>query len=270
MQVGGLVGEDIDALVQVAIAGGLGDADVAGQAVHAAAFAEPAEHQDRLAERSKCPGAFRSPDLSPVGDQQSRKEFHRVARDVERGNISDQREASGSADDLARETCPTRGFMPVRSQGQRVWSAPVRRFRPVREDHFAERTSVTRGIRTVPYPTSPLSVYPNDAFEVHRAFIARRRALRPAEGYRTPTAEDWDQFLGALREIRHEVSAVLQCRRPFEGRRRCGQRSADRGAFKRRRPRQRLVALYAASTGGCPDRLSPGRDGSPAVCGPRW
>jgi hypothetical protein len=40
------------------------------------------------------------------------------------------------------------------------------------------------------------SVYPNDAFEAHRAFIARRRAMRPAEEYRTPTADEWDQFLG--------------------------------------------------------------------------
>ncbi|UUU36765.1 site-specific integrase [Streptomyces sp. CA-210063] len=40
------------------------------------------------------------------------------------------------------------------------------------------------------------AVYPHDAIEAHRAFITRRRALRPAEEYRTPTAEEWDQFLG--------------------------------------------------------------------------
>jgi hypothetical protein len=40
------------------------------------------------------------------------------------------------------------------------------------------------------------SVYPHDAIEAHRAFITRRRALRPAEEYRTPTPEEWDQFLG--------------------------------------------------------------------------
>jgi hypothetical protein len=40
------------------------------------------------------------------------------------------------------------------------------------------------------------AVYPHDAIEAHRAFIARRRALRPAEEYRTPTTEEWDQFLG--------------------------------------------------------------------------
>ncbi|MFC8263776.1 integrase [Streptomyces sp. NPDC057291] len=40
------------------------------------------------------------------------------------------------------------------------------------------------------------SIYPANAIEAHRAFIARRRALRPAEEYQTPTADEWDQFLG--------------------------------------------------------------------------
>ncbi|MET9913489.1 tyrosine-type recombinase/integrase [Streptomyces sp. NPDC006476] len=40
------------------------------------------------------------------------------------------------------------------------------------------------------------SVYPHDAIEAHRAFITRRRVLRSAEEYRTPTPEEWDQFLG--------------------------------------------------------------------------
>ncbi|MFG2631417.1 hypothetical protein [Streptomyces sp. NPDC048473] len=32
--------------------------------------------------------------------------------------------------------------------------------------------------------------------EAHRAFISRRRALRPAEEYRTPTDAEWEDFLG--------------------------------------------------------------------------
>jgi len=39
------------------------------------------------------------------------------------------------------------------------------------------------------------AIYPTDAIEAHRAFIARRRALRPSEEYRTPTSEEWDSFL---------------------------------------------------------------------------
>lgn len=45
------------------------------------------------------------------------------------------------------------------------------------------------------YPTPPLAIYPADAIEAHRAFIARRRTLRPSEEYRTPTSEEWDAFL---------------------------------------------------------------------------
>ena len=40
------------------------------------------------------------------------------------------------------------------------------------------------------------AVYPDEAINAHRAFIARRRALRPSEEYRTPTDEEWDEFLG--------------------------------------------------------------------------
>jgi hypothetical protein len=39
------------------------------------------------------------------------------------------------------------------------------------------------------------AVYPAEAIEAHRAFIARRRATRPGEEYRTPTDEEWDAFL---------------------------------------------------------------------------
>ncbi len=40
------------------------------------------------------------------------------------------------------------------------------------------------------------AVYPEEAINGHRAFIAWRRALRPSEEYRTPTDEEWDEFLG--------------------------------------------------------------------------
>jgi Phage integrase family len=39
------------------------------------------------------------------------------------------------------------------------------------------------------------AIYPAEAIEAHRAFIARRRAVRPGEEYRTPTDEEWDAFL---------------------------------------------------------------------------
>src|ERR1022692_4741245 len=40
------------------------------------------------------------------------------------------------------------------------------------------------------------AVYPEEAINGHRAFIARRRALRPSEEYRTPSDAEWDEFLG--------------------------------------------------------------------------
>ena len=40
------------------------------------------------------------------------------------------------------------------------------------------------------------AVYPEEVINSHRAFIARRRALRPSEEYRTPTDDEWAEFLG--------------------------------------------------------------------------
>jgi hypothetical protein len=40
------------------------------------------------------------------------------------------------------------------------------------------------------------AVYPQEAISGHRAFIARRRQLRPAEEYRAPTEQEWEEFLG--------------------------------------------------------------------------
>jgi hypothetical protein len=36
---------------------------------------------------------------------------------------------------------------------------------------------------------------PSEAIEAHRGFIARRRATRPSQEYRTPTDDEWDAFL---------------------------------------------------------------------------
>jgi hypothetical protein len=40
------------------------------------------------------------------------------------------------------------------------------------------------------------AVYPEEVINGHRAFIARRRALRPGADYRTPTDDEWEEFLG--------------------------------------------------------------------------
>lgn len=39
------------------------------------------------------------------------------------------------------------------------------------------------------------AIYPEDVITHHRAFVARRRALRPSEEYRDLSPEEWDEFL---------------------------------------------------------------------------
>jgi site-specific recombinase XerD len=59
--------------------------------------------------------------------------------------------------------------------------------------HIAQLVAGHRDINvTIGYK----AVYPEEVINAHRAFIARRRALRPSEEYRTPTDEEWDEFLG--------------------------------------------------------------------------
>jgi hypothetical protein len=71
VQVGGAIGQDIDPLVQVAVAGGLRDARTAGQAVHAAGLAEPAQHEHGLGVREPgrmaiIPATDRRPERRPL------------------------------------------------------------------------------------------------------------------------------------------------------------------------------------------------------------
>ena len=56
------------------------------------------------------------------------------------------------------------------------------------------------------------AVYPEEAIQAHRAFLARRSAARPSEEYRTPTDEEWDEFLGHFE--RRKV-ALGDCGRAF-------------------------------------------------------
>ncbi len=49
------------------------------------------------------------------------------------------------------------------------------------------------------------AVYPGEAIEAHRAFIARRRELRPPEEYRTPTGSEWQEFLGHFQRRKVEL-----------------------------------------------------------------
>jgi hypothetical protein len=59
--------------------------------------------------------------------------------------------------------------------------------------HIAQLIAGHRDINTT---MGYKAVYPNEVINAHRAFIARRRALRPAEEYRVPTEQEWEEFLG--------------------------------------------------------------------------
>ncbi|MFD6329450.1 integrase [Streptomyces niveus] len=69
-----------------------------------------------------------------------------------------------------------------------------------------------QAFREFQYPTPPLAIYPVDALEAHRAFIARRRDLRPAEEYRAVTAEEWQEFLS---HFERRKLALGECGRAY-------------------------------------------------------
>jgi hypothetical protein len=59
--------------------------------------------------------------------------------------------------------------------------------------HIAQLVAGHRDINTT---MGYKAVYPEEVINGHRAFIARRRALRPSGEYRVPTEQEWDEFLG--------------------------------------------------------------------------
>ena len=50
-----------------------------------------------------------------------------------------------------------------------------------------------------------IAVYDQDVIDHHRAFLARRRKLRPSEEYREPTDSEWDEFLGHFAKRKLEL-----------------------------------------------------------------
>jgi hypothetical protein len=89
VQVGGPGGQHVDALVQIAVAGGLRDSGVAGQGGHAGVLPKPAQHQDRLG--AGCGGAGTDAGAAPAtfGDEQVGQQRGGVGGNVERGRVGD-------------------------------------------------------------------------------------------------------------------------------------------------------------------------------------
>jgi integrase len=59
--------------------------------------------------------------------------------------------------------------------------------------HIAQLVAGHRDINTTVGYTA---VWPEEVISGHRAFVARRRALRPTQEYRTPTDAEWAEFVG--------------------------------------------------------------------------
>jgi hypothetical protein len=76
--------------------------------------------------------------------------------------------------------------------------------------HIAQLVAGHRDINTT---MGYKAVYPEEVITGHRAFIARRRELRPSQEYRTPTEQEWTQFLGHFE--RRKV-AVGDCGRSYD------------------------------------------------------
>ncbi|MFM9671004.1 MULTISPECIES: site-specific integrase [Streptomyces] len=75
--------------------------------------------------------------------------------------------------------------------------------------HIAARICGNRQVDTT---LGYAAIYPEDVINHHRSFIARRRALRPSEEYREPTAQEWQDFLAHF-ELRKIALGV--CARDF-------------------------------------------------------
>ena len=144
VQVRDLFGQDIDGLVQVAVAGGLGDVGVSSQGVYGSCFAELAQGEKRLVERSEGSGVLRGADHTAVCGQVPGEELDYVSGDVEHGRIGNQREASGSVDDLVEENRPTRGFTSVCDDSPMSSSGPFAYLIRFSGSCFAEKTSLSK------------------------------------------------------------------------------------------------------------------------------
>jgi len=75
--------------------------------------------------------------------------------------------------------------------------------------HIAQ---VIAGHRDINVTLGYKAIYPDEAIQAHLAFLARRRSLRPSEEYRTPTDDEWQEFLGHFE--RRKVSTGT-CARAF-------------------------------------------------------
>jgi integrase-like protein len=75
--------------------------------------------------------------------------------------------------------------------------------------HIAQLIAGHRDINTT---MGYKAVYPQESINAHRAFITRRRQLRPDEEYRQPSDSEWEDFLG---HFVHRKVALGTCGRSY-------------------------------------------------------
>ncbi len=75
--------------------------------------------------------------------------------------------------------------------------------------HIAQ---IIAGHRDINVTMGYKAVYPEEAVQAHLAFLARRRSLRPSDEYRTPTDEEWQEFLGHFEKRKVSIGT---CARAF-------------------------------------------------------
>src|SRR5690349_17643201 len=88
---------------------------------------------------------------------------------------------------MSPDTDPSRNPLQVSVRVTSAAAGAGRRGRPCRP---MPSRPARCGHKSVDTTMGYKAVYPGKSIEAHRAFIARRRATRPSEDYRTPTEEE--------------------------------------------------------------------------------
>ncbi|WP_257153620.1 site-specific integrase [Streptomyces lunaelactis] len=111
-------------------------------------------------------------------------EHRPISENVIRRSLNDTLKASG----LVNKSGESLHFQPHDFRRVFITDAVLNGLPP----HIAQ---VIAGHDSINTTMGYAAIYPADAIEAHRAFIARRRQTRPTEEYRAVTPEEWDEFL---------------------------------------------------------------------------
>lgn len=115
VEAGGLAGQDVDDLVQVAVGGGLGEPECDAVQADVGLGAEPGQGEQGLIEAGQAPGALRCAPAAALPVEQAADIAEQFTGDVEHGRIGDHVEPSRYEDLVVR---------PLLPEAPRLFSAP--------------------------------------------------------------------------------------------------------------------------------------------------